>query len=211
MECEAARELYVEALAAGRPAPAEVEGHAESCGACRVELARLEAGLGGDGLAPAARGTGGRRPGDPPPDPVGSGSGGPDLDRRLAARRPGRGGGLRRLGFAVAARPVRGDGRVLPATRAAARAGAFLLAGLAYGLLPMLAAAALEHRSGGIARVIGGLEAVLVFFVVLVPYIVLCCGDFPVPLLAGFLAGIVLRAVFGEAASADLRRRMAFA
>ncbi len=43
MECEAVRELYVEALAAGRPAPAEVEGHAERCGACQVELARLEA------------------------------------------------------------------------------------------------------------------------------------------------------------------------
>ncbi len=83
---------------------------------------------------------------------------------------------------------------------------ASLLAGLVYGLLPMLAAAMLERRATGVPRVVGGLEAVLVFFVVPVPYVVLRCGDFPVPLLAGFLAGIALGAVAGEVAGVGLRR-----
>ncbi len=213
MECEAARELYVEALAAGRPAPAEVEGHAERCGACQVELARLEAAWAAVASLP----------------PLEAPAGGVQAIRRRirweAAREAltsidawQRGALAGVAGFAASvllSLLVPYEAMVALCQRLAPppvpAPAAFLLAGLVYGLLPMLAAAALEHRAGGIARVIGGLEAVLVFFVVLVPYVLLRCGDFPVPLLAGFLAGIALGALFGEAASAGLRRRRAFA
>lgn len=88
---------------------------------------------------------------------------------------------------------------------------AYLLAGVLYGLLPMLIGTALTARGARAVSLMGTLEAVLVFLLVLVPYVLLRCGEFPVSLLAGFVGGIVLGATLGSAAGTGLRRQRAWA
>lgn len=213
MECEVARELYVEALAAQRPAPPEVGRHTAECDACREEVAGLAAAWAAMASLPVL---------DPP-------SGVARAIRRRVRWEAVRGvltsidawqrGALVGVaGFVasvVLSLLVPYDTMVAICRSLVPEAvpapGAYLVAGLIYGFVPMLIAAMLERHAAGVPRLVGGLEAILVFVVVLVPYVLLRCGDFPAGLLGGFLAGIALGAISGEAAGLRLRRRRAFA
>jgi hypothetical protein len=75
----------------------------------------------------------------------------------------------------------------------------------------MLIGTALEASGARVVGLTGMLEAVLVFLLVLVPYVLLRCGEFPVPLLAGFVGGIALGAALGGTAGAGLHRWHSFA
>lgn len=213
MDCEAARELYVEALAAQRPAAPEAERHAAGCEACRREVAGLAATWAAMASLPVV---------NPPP-------GGARAIRRQvrweAARevltsidawqRGALAGVAAFVASVVLSLLVPYDTMVAVCRSlvpdAVPAPVPYVVAGLLYGLVPMVIAAMLERRAIGISRLVGGLEAILVFFVVLLPYVLLRCGEFPAALLGGFLAGIALGALSGEVASFRLRRRRAFA
>ncbi|MGH7374852.1 MAG: hypothetical protein ACREJY_11560 [Candidatus Rokuibacteriota bacterium] len=83
---------------------------------------------------------------------------------------------------------------------------AYLVAGMVYGLVPMAAGAALLGRRGPRSGAVGLVEALLVFLVVLVPYLILRCSEFPPALLTGFIGGITLGALAGGAGGIWLRR-----
>jgi anti-sigma factor RsiW len=213
MDCESVRELYLEGLVAGRAASQEVERHLATCPACRQEIQTLV----GTWAALAAL---------PVLEPH------PEVAQRLHRRV--RWEGIREThasieawqraalagvaGFVVSvvlSLLVPYDTMVafcqVIAPPSVPAPAAYLLAGVLYGLLPMLVGTALEARSSRVVRLTGALEAVLVFLLVLAPYVLLLCGEFPAPLLAGFLGGIALGAVLGGAAGAGLHRRHAFA
>lgn len=213
MKCEAAREVYAEALAAQRPARPEVERHTARCEACRREVAGLSATWQAMASLPVV---------SPPPGVARA------IRRRVrwevarevltsidAWQRGALAGVAGFVASVVLSLLVPYDTMVAVCRRLVPEAvptlGAYLVAGLMYGLVPMLVAAMLERRAAGVSRLVGGLEAVLVFLVVLVPYVLLRCGAFPAALLGGFLAGIALGAISGEAASFRLRRGRAFA
>jgi predicted anti-sigma-YlaC factor YlaD len=213
MDCHAAREVYVEALMAGRAASEEIERHFATCPACREETQALA----GTWAALAAL---------PVLEPS------PGVTRRL--RRRVRWEGIQEIlasieswqraalagvaGFVVSvvlSLLVPYDTMVafcqVIAPRSVPVPVAYLLAGVLYGLLPMLVGSALEARGRRAVGLMGTLEAVLVFLLVLVPYVLLRCGEFPVSLLTGFVGGIALGAALGSAAGTGLRRRRAWA
>jgi hypothetical protein len=88
---------------------------------------------------------------------------------------------------------------------------AYVLAGVLYGLVPLLVATTLQARWLGAAGVVGVLEAPAVFLVALLPYVVLRCGDFPMALLTGFIGGIAVGAIAGGGAGTVIGRRHAWA
>lgn len=213
MDCHAVRELYVEAVIAGRAASEEVERHLAACPACREETQTLAATWTALAALPVLEPS-------------------PDVARRLHRRV--RWEGVREAlvsmeswqraalagvaGFVVSvvlSLLVPYDTMVAfcqaiapPSVPAPA---AYLLAGVLYGLLPMLIGTALEARGARVVGLMGALEAVIVFLLVLVPYVLLRCGEFPVLLLVGFVGGIGLGATLGSAAGTGLCRRRAWA
>ena len=212
MDCQAVRELYVEALIAGR-ASEEVERHLAACPTCREETHTLAAAWAALAALPALEPS-------------------PDVARRLHRRV--RWEGIREawasieswqraalagvgsfvvsvvLSFLVPYETMVAFCRAIAPPSVPAPA-AYLLAGVLYGLLPMLIGTALPARGARAVGLTGTLEAVLVFLLMLVPYVLLRCGEFPVSLLAGFVGGIVLGATLGSAAGAGLRRRRVWA
>lgn len=213
MDCQSVREFFVEGLIAGRASSQEVDRHLATCPACREEMQTLA----GAWTALAAL---------PVLEPS------PQLARRLHRRvcwerlretlasieswqRAALAGVAGFVVSVVLSLVVPYDTMVAfcqaiapPSVPAPA---AYLLAGVLYGLLPMLIGTALQARSPRVVGLTGTLEAVLIFLLVLAPYVLLLCGEFPVPLLAGFLGGIALGAALGGAAGARLHRRHAFA
>lgn len=213
MDCQAVRELYVEALVAGRAALDEVDRHVAACSACRETVQ----GLAGTWSVLAAL---------PLLEPT------PQVAQRLHRRmrwervrdgftsidawqRAALGGVAgfvvsvllsllvpyeTMIAFCEAVAP-----RDLPGPIA------FLAAGLLYGLLPMLVGTAVETRSRRVVGLFGALEAAAVFMAVLVPYVLLRCGEFPLPLLTGFVMGIGLGAAAGSVGAAAVIRRQAWA
>jgi hypothetical protein len=212
MDCQAVRELYVETLIAGR-ASEEVQRHLAACRSCREETHTLAATWTALAALPVLE-----------PSPA--------IARRL--QRCVRWEGIREAlasieswqraalagvgGFVVSVvlsllvpyeTMVAFCQAVAPPSVPAP--AAYLLAGVLYGLLPMLIGTTLEARGPRVVGLMGTLEAVIVFLLVLVPYVLLRCGDFPVPLLAGFVGGIALGATLGSAAGTGLRRQRAWA
>ena len=199
MDCHAVRELHVEALIAGRAASEEVERHLAACPACREETQALAATWTALAALPVLEPS-------------------PEVARRLHRRV--RWEGIREslasieswqraalagvagfvlsvvLSLLVPYQTMVALCQTIAPPSVPAPA-AYLLAGVLYGLLPMLIGTALE--------------AVFVFLLVLVPYVLLRCGEFPVSLLAGFVGGIALGATLGSAAGTGLRRRHAWA
>lgn len=213
MDCEVARELYVEGLAAQRPAPPDVERHAAGCDACRREVAGLAAAWAAMASLPVL---------DPSPGLARAirrrvrWEAARDVLTSIDAWQRGALAGVTGFVASVLLSLVVPYDTMVAVCRslvpeAVPAPGAYLVAGLMYGLVPMLVAAMLERRGSGVPRLVGGLEAILVFIVVLVPYVLLRCGDFPAALLGGFLAGIALGAISGEAASLRLGRGRAAA
>ncbi len=75
--------------------------------------------------------------------------------------------------------------------------GAFVLAGIAYSLVPLALGALVAWRGGSPGAWLGGTEATFVFLVLLVPYVVVQCRGFPLPAQASFLGGLALGALGG--------------
>ena len=71
--------------------------------------------------------------------------------------------------------------------------GAFLMAGIAYGSIPLALAMWLVSRRPAS----WGLKSTLLFLVFISPYAVVRCLHFPAPAMAGFLAGIGFGALLG--------------
>jgi hypothetical protein len=212
MNCEAAREVFLTACVSGRPAPEEASLHARGCRACAEELRRLADVWAGLAALPLVEPS-------------------PHVSRRLRQRfrwevtreTLASVGSWRRAalagvgGFALSFIlslwlpydvMVALCRTVAPATMPAATA--YLVAGFLYGLLPMVVVTSLQGSlGGGLAGVVGVLEASVVFLAVVVPYVVAACG-FPPPLLVGFAAGIALGALGGGVAAVKLRRRIAW-
>jgi predicted anti-sigma-YlaC factor YlaD len=212
MDCQAVRELYVEALMAGRPSH-EVERHLAACPPCRGETDTLAAAWAALAALPALEPS-------------------PGLARRLHRRvrwerirdawasseawqraaLAGMGGFMVSVVLSLL---IPYDTMVAfcqaIAPPSVPLAAAYLTAGVLYGLLPMLIGSALAARGGRAVGLVGTLEAVLVFLLVLVPYVLWRCGEFPVSLLAGFLGGIVLGATVGSAAGTGLGQRRVWA
>ena len=211
MECREARERYVEALTAGRAVSDELDRHVAACLPCQEEARGLAAAWGALAALPLV-------------EP------GPEAGRRLrwAVRREVVRDGLasveawQRAALAGVASfllslvlsllvPYQ---TMVAICEAIAPPGfpapaAYLGAGLLYGLLPMLVGTALERLATPGFGFLGTFEASLVFLVVLVPYVLLRCGEFPLPLLAGFIGGIALGAALGGAVGTGLGRRHA--
>jgi len=210
MDCETIRELYVGSLAAGGTRPEEVDTHLASCRVCADELTALDAIWNALGRLPVV---------EPPPE----------IGRRLQRllRADAARASLASLAHWQQAALVGVVAFVLSVllslavpyhTMAAVcrdivpkvlpTPGAYLIAGLLYGLLPLAIGTALQGRLGGPQTVLGSLEATLVFGAVLAPYVVLRCPEFPHSLFAGFLGGIALGALAGGLAGTWLTRRI---
>ena len=76
--------------------------------------------------------------------------------------------------------------------------GTFLMAGLVYGLVPLAIATWLAERRGPGVSFVRGLEAALLFLVLVAPYVLVQCREFPAPGLAGFLTGMALGGFLGS-------------
>jgi hypothetical protein len=210
MDCITAQQMLAAALASAEPVPAAAQAHAGSCPACAREAQRLAETWAALGVLPALEPSAlaGRR-----------------LLRRVrreaafeALVSPGAWQRAALVGvgaFALAlllslALPWE---RLVAACRdlvaqGLPAAGAYVLAGAFYGLLPMAAAGGLQAGLGGrLPGSVGVVEAVIVFLAVLVPYVVAACG-FPPPLLAAFAAGLAAGAVAGGLAGHGLARRL---
>jgi predicted anti-sigma-YlaC factor YlaD len=213
MNCEEVRQLYLADLTGEQPKPEGVERHLETCSACRQELQALAAtwtALAGLSLIE--------------PDPrIGRA-----LRRRVrweAAREViasveswQRAALAGVAGFVVSVllslivpydAMVRLCESIAPTSMPAA--GSYLLAGLLYGLLPMVLGTAFGARNRAFFGLPGAVEAALVFMAVLVPYVALRCGEFPAALFVGFVSGIALGAVVGGVAGIRVPRRAAWA
>lgn len=75
--------------------------------------------------------------------------------------------------------------------------GAFLLAGIAYSLVPLALGALVAWRGRSPGAWLGATEATLLFLVLLGPYVVVQCRGFPLPAQASFLSGLALGALGG--------------
>lgn len=73
-----------------------------------------------------------------------------------------------------------------------------------------LAGVAIPARGAAVPGVLGLLEAPVVFLIALVPYVLSRCGDFPLALLVGFIAGIAAGAIAGGGAGTWLGHRHAW-
>lgn len=212
MDCQAVRELHVEALVTGRAASEEAERHRAACPACREETQTLAATWTALTALPVL---------EPSPDVARR------LHRRVRRERvrealvsieswqraalAGVAGSVVSVGFSLLV-PYQTMVAICQAIAppSVPAPAAYLLAGILYGLLPMLVGTVLEARGPRLVGLMGTLEAVIVFLLVLVPYVVLRCGQFPLSLLAGFVGGIALGAALGSAAGTGLRRRRAW-
>lgn len=212
MNCQAAQEAFLTACVSGGPAPEEASLHARECPACAEETRRLADTWATLGALPLLE-----------PSPRASRR----LRRRLrwevARETLASVGSWQRAalagvgGFALSLMlslllpydvMVALCRTVAPETMPPATA--YLVAGLLYGLVPMVIVAGLQGGRGGtLAGLVGVLEASIVFLIVVVPYVVAACG-FPPPLLVGFVGGIGLGALGGGAAAMGLRRRIAW-
>jgi len=85
----------------------------------------------------------------------------------------------------------------------------YLLAGIAYGLPLALGAWALSRRVSG-GALIGGIEASLLFLVILTPYVVVQCREFPPALQLAFVSGLAGGAIVSSLAALGLARGALF-
>lgn len=212
MDCEDVRAAYVESLVAGQRMVDAATHHLAACPDCREEAERLGATWTALGRLPLAE----------PSERVGRA-----LRRRVrweAAREALR--SLERwqeaalvgvvgfllsvlLGLAVPYEVMIAACQAIVPTVATPLA--YLMSGIVYGLIPMALSVAADAWRRRVPGVLGSVEAPVVFLVALVPYVLLRCGEFPLAVLTGFIAGIASGAVLGGSAGAWLGRRHAWA
>lgn len=82
--------------------------------------------------------------------------------------------------------------------------GAFLLAGAAYGVLPLALGGYTAWRRGS-PGIWGGMEANVLFLALLLPYAIAQCGEFPLPAQVSFVGGLALGALGGSLVASRLR------
>ncbi|MGH7355631.1 MAG: hypothetical protein ACRELS_13770 [Candidatus Rokuibacteriota bacterium] len=211
MDCETVRARYVDAFLEGAPRPTEIDVHLDGCAACRDHVA---------GLAAAWAALGALSFVEP------SWAVGRRLARRiwweeargaLAApggwRRAAPAGGLAFVVSVILAVLLPYDAIAALCrdvlTAALPTPTAYAVAGLIYGLVPMLVVAPVRARWSAPPGMVGALQAAVVFLSVLVPYAVVQCGGFGLVLIAGFTAGIAIGAGLGAAAGTWLVERHA--
>ncbi len=76
--------------------------------------------------------------------------------------------------------------------------GAFLMAGLVYGLVPLVPATWIAGQSRPGLTLVQGVEVAFLFLVLVAPYAIIQCRGFPVPGMAGFLGGMTIGAFLGS-------------
>jgi len=76
-------------------------------------------------------------------------------------------------------------------------AGAFLLAGSAYGVMPLALGVFIGWRRGSPGPWLGATEATLLFLTFLAPYVIVQCREFSLPAVASFVGGLALGALGG--------------
>jgi len=82
--------------------------------------------------------------------------------------------------------------------------GAFLLAGAAYGAMPLALGVFIGWRRGSPGLWLGATEATLLFLIFLAPYVVVQCREFPLAALAGFVGGLAVGALGGSLVASRL-------
>jgi len=87
----------------------------------------------------------------------------------------------------------------------APEAGAFLLAGAAYGAMPLALGVFFGWRRGSPGPWLGASEATLLFLILLAPYVVVQCRGFPLPAQVSFMGGLALGALGGSLIASRLR------
>lgn len=83
--------------------------------------------------------------------------------------------------------------------------GAFLLAGAAYGVMPLALGLFIGWRRGSPGPWVGATEATFLFLVLLAPYVIVQCREFPLPAQIGFVAGLALGALGGSLVAIQVR------
>jgi predicted anti-sigma-YlaC factor YlaD len=209
MDCETAREHYVATLATGQAPPARVGRHLASCPACGEEVESLAATWTVLAALPLV---------EPSPDV------GRRLRRRVGwtaasetltsvecwqqAALAGVAGFLLLLllsllvpfhTIVVVFREIVPSVMRPPAS--------YLLVGLLYGVVPMMIGTAFQPPRAALPGLLGAVEAPVVLFTVLVPFVVTECRNYPLALLAACVGGIAAGAVAGGMAGSWLGRR----
>jgi hypothetical protein len=211
MDCDGIRQLYVESLAGGERIPEDATRHVASCPNCQTELAALEATWTALAALPLVEPSGVARrrlrrrlKWEAAREALVS------LERWQQAALAGVVGFLLSVVLAV----VLPYEAMIDACRSVAPelplALAYVMGALVYGLVPMALAVSFEARRRALPGVLGTIEAPAVFLVALIPYVVIRCAEFPLALLAAFVAGLATGAVAGGGAGAWIGRRRAW-
>lgn len=213
MNCQTAQEMVLDARLAGGSAPDEASAHVRNCPACADEIRRLTDAWAALAVLPLLEPS-------------------PRVSRRLRRRicwesareavasveswqraaLAGVGGFVLSLVLSLLV-PYETMVALCQgiAPQVTPSPGAYLAAGLLYGVVPMVTVAGIHGRGPtALAGLVGVLEAAVVFLMVVVPYVVAACG-FPPPLLVGFVGGVGVGALAGGAAAMALRHRIAWA
>ena len=211
MDCETVRARSADAFLDGAPRPREIDVHLDGCAACRAHvdgLATAWAALEALPLVEPSRAVGRR---------LARRIGWEEARGALASprgwRRAALAGGLAFAISVILALLVPYDTMAALCRDVVAAAlptpTAYAVAGLIYGLVPMLLVTPLRARSSEPPRMVGALQAAVVFLAVLVPYAVVQCRGFGPVLITGFTLGIAIGAGLGAAAGTRLVERHA--
>jgi hypothetical protein len=209
MDCDTAREQYVVTLTAGQAPPTRLGRHVASCLACSEEMESLAATW---GVLAAL----------PPVEPS------PDVGRRLRRRvrwtaasetltsvecwQQAALAGV--TGFVLLVllalfvpfhTMVIVFREIVPSVMLPA--ASYLFMGLLYGVVPMTIGTAFQPQRAALPGLLGAVEAPVVLFTVLVPFVVTECRNYPLSLLAACVGGIAAGAVAGGMAGSWLGRR----
>ena len=211
MDCDAVRQLYVESLAGGNGIPEAATRHLATCPGCRNELRALETTWAALAALPLVEPSGAvlwhvlRRVRweavreallslESWQQAAFAGVIGFLLSVLLAAVLP----------YEAMVEACRGVAPGLPT------AFAYLMGALVYGFVPMGIAVSFEAHRRVAPGVVGMIEAPAVFLVAVGPYVALRCAEFPLALLAAFVAGLATGAVVGGGTATWIRRRHAW-
>jgi len=205
VECHEVRDRLTEWLGA-ETGPEAVRGHLVTCRACAEELAALQETWGLLGQWPGLE-----------PDPA--------IGRRL--QRKVRWWSLRdavlapegwraaALAAAIGVGLSIGMSLLIPYNTLVAlcrqvvadlvpEAGAFLLAGAAYGVMPLALRVLIGWRRGSPGSWLGATEATLLFLIFLAPYVIVQCREFAPSAAASFVGGLALGALGGSLVASRL-------